>query len=255
MPPLTLYEPYSALASVYQPTGLAAYAVGIAPRLLNLIFAYEWVGSAALELGCGTGEFACYLCEHGLRTFAVDSSVEMLNQARAYAQPKGLVVEWEHADIRAYRPITKMDLITCIGGTLNYLPTLADLEATFRTVATFLEKNKFFVFDLITIRGLSEQLGDQVIFDNGETITAVTRSSFSYETLTRTVVYQLWTHNGMEWRRAEEKHTLRGYPVQAIQKLLAKYQLKLLRTMNTALDPADPSDVERVVFLAQREEG
>jgi hypothetical protein len=111
------------------------------------------------------------------------------------------------------------------------------------------------VFDLITIRGLSEQLGDQVIFDNGETITAVTRSSFSYETLTRTVVYQLWTHNGMEWRRAEEKHTLRGYPVQAIQKLLAKYQLKLLRTMNTALDPADPSDVERVVFLAQREEG
>lgn len=248
---ITQYDPYAALAAVYQAAGFAGYSEQIAPGLFNLVFEYEWVGSSALDLGCGTGELACYLAEQGLRVFAVDTSREMLSHAQQSAQPKGLTVEWAYGDMRTYRPDIPVDLVTCLG-TLNLLPTLADIESTFRTVAAALDKGKFFIFDLTTIRGLAEHTGDRITV-NRDNIMVITQGTFNYEALTLSQTYHVLTHNGMEWRRAEEKHLLRGYPAQGLSRLLAKYGLKLLRTLDSELRSTEVIDAERLVFLAQKE--
>jgi SAM-dependent methyltransferase len=253
MPTITQYEPYAALADVYHVAGFAAYSEQIAPLLLNLVFDYNWVGSAALDLGCGTGELACYLAEQGLRTFGVDLSREMLAHAQQTAQPKGLTVDWQYGDLRTYHPDARFDLVTCLGA-LNLLPTLADVEAAFKVVATALGAGKFFIFDLLTIKGLAGRAGDHLVH-NSEQAFVITHGAFSYETLALTEIYHILTHNGMEWRRAEEKHTLRGYPAGGLSRILAKYNLRLLRTLDTSFRPADPAEADKIVLLAQKEGG
>ncbi|HLY25703.1 MAG TPA: class I SAM-dependent methyltransferase, partial [Aggregatilineales bacterium] len=155
MPGINRVEPYSALADVYQAAGMADYSAGLAPRLLNLAFEMEWTGRSLLDLACGTGELACWFSGQGFRATGVDLSPAMLRPATAKAQEDGLSADFEVADIRAYKPDSHVELVTCVGGSLNYIPKLSDLEAVFRLARASLAKDKLFAFDLFTIRGLA----------------------------------------------------------------------------------------------------
>src|SRR5262249_172944 len=78
MPNLTRTEPYHALASVYQASGLADYSVALAFHLLERAFELDWTGRPLLALACGTGDLACWFAERSLRTTGVDLSQSML---------------------------------------------------------------------------------------------------------------------------------------------------------------------------------
>lgn len=245
-------EPFAALAPVYRTVGLGDYAKGLAPNLLNLAFGLDWIGSTGLDLGCGTGEMAGYLAEHGLRMFAFDTCREMLVQAEADNTAKGITVEWQHGDLRAAHVPTPVDLVTCIG-TLNYLQSVSDLELAFRAAASALAPAKLFVFDLHTIRGLAEAAGTAVIADL-DTALVFSQNTFSYEALTLSQTYHVLRYNGSAWSRAAEHHSLRGYPTAPIGKLLAKYGLHLLKVLDPLTNqPADPFTAHRILFVAQKE--
>jgi len=250
---LTQVEPYAALADLYIPAGFAAPTVALIPSLFNVVFEYEWVGSTAADLGCGTGDAAMYLAENGMRVFGVDNSRAMLHQAQEIAASRGLAnVEWMNEDLRTFRPPTHLDLVWCLGGTLNYLPTLADLESAVRSASDALSPQKFFICEFYTIRGLAALVGDTLLAQTPRYV-IVRQGSFSYETLLLTHDYHIFMHNALEWRRSEERHMLRGFPVQAVTRLLAKYGLKLLRTLDHTLAPADPAEAHRLVLVAQKE--
>src|SRR5579859_7145092 len=233
MPSINRVEPYSALADVYQAAGLADYSAALAPRLLNLAFEMEWTGRSLLDLACGTGELACWFSEQGFRVTGVDISPLMLRPATARAQEGGLSADFVAADMRAYRPDSHVELVTCLGGSLNYVPKLSDLEAVFRLAHAALGKDKLFVFDVFTIQGLANyQDTERVAFDNGSDILILEQDAFNYETLLLTRRYTILRYGDRSgWQRAEEVHTLRGYPLQAIVSTLVKAGLKVVRTM------------------------
>ncbi len=254
MPNVTHYETYAALADVYAAAGFASYSETLVPRLLQLAFLEDWVGRVVLDLGCGSGEADCWLAEQGgYRIIAIDTSAEMIRVAQKLAASRNLTVEWVRADMRAFKPSTSVDLALCIGGTLNMLPTLQDLETTFRQVNIALDAGKLFVFDLHTLRGLAESDGvDQIVADDGEKVMVVTRSRFNYETLSVTTIYHIMTHNGVEWRRSDETHVQRGFPLQAIQRALVKTGFKVIKIVNTELQSADPDADDPIIFVAQK---
>lgn len=256
MPNTTQSEPFSALAEVYTVAGFARYGEMLMPRLMDLVFSQDWVGRSILDLGCGTGEIACQLAADGYRVFALDSSPTMLRLAQAHAQPMGLSIDWVQADMRRFTIEAAADLAFCVGGTLNLLPTLADLETTFRQVYAALDAGKLFIFDLRTVRGLAASGGrDAIIFDDGENVMVVARTQFSYEILSLTTTYHILTAGGGEWRRATETHLERGYPYEAIRRTLLKTGFRLLKTLNLSLEQAEPSESDQLLFLAQREGG
>jgi SAM-dependent methyltransferase len=53
----------------------------------------------ALELGCGTGDIAIYLADHGWQVTAVDYVAKPLEQARAKARAQHATVRFEQADV------------------------------------------------------------------------------------------------------------------------------------------------------------
>src|SRR5215831_9540381 len=206
MPAINRVEPYTALADVYQAAGFANYSAELAPHLLEIAFKLEWTGRSLLDLACGTGDAANWFGEHSFRVTGVDSSEAMLKHATARAAEPNVDAQFITADLRTFKPDFKYEIVLCLGGSLNYIPTLRDLENLFRTVQNALEPGKLFVFDLRTIQGLARQHNvDRVVYDNGENILIATRDIFNYETLQLTTQYIILTYSDEAgWQRAEE---------------------------------------------------
>lgn len=59
-------------------------------------------GDLVLDVACGTGESACYLAEQfGARVYGIDYTEELVRQARAKAEDRGLDAVFEQADAGA----------------------------------------------------------------------------------------------------------------------------------------------------------
>lgn len=248
-------EPFTALADVFQSAGFASYSASIGPELINLAYGLDWTGRSLLDLGCGTGNLACFFGRRGFRVVGVDSSAAMLRHGMAEAERDHLGAQFVQTDMRGYRADTQVEMVTCLGGALNYMPTMRDLESVFRVAAAALEPGKLFVFDLHTIQGLADMgCGDEVLSDQPDDHLIVTRSSFSYESLSLTRVFHILRGAGPGWLRFEETHILRGYPVQGVTRLLGPAGLKLVSTLTPDLQPAEGQrEAKRLVFVTQRE--
>jgi SAM-dependent methyltransferase len=255
MPSINRAEPYTALSDVYQVAGFADYALAIAPRLQELAFDLDWVGRTLYDMACGTGDIACWFSSHGFRSVGTDISSAMLRFGTAQANDIGVDATFVNADIRTYKPDTQVEMVTCLGGSLNYIATLRDLESVFRQAQAALAPGKLFYFDLRTIQGLAEDDEvERVVFDNGEDVLIVSRSVFNYETLQLIIQYTILRYAEPDgWQRFEETHTLRGYPVQAVTQLLGKTGFQLLQTLTPDMEPAENRrDTRQHIFVARQ---
>ncbi len=64
----------------------------------------EFGARSVLDVGCGTGTFACMLAERGVRVTGLDPALASLDVARA--KPNAGLVDWVHGDIRALPPLS-----------------------------------------------------------------------------------------------------------------------------------------------------
>jgi SAM-dependent methyltransferase len=255
---------YSALAEVYNQAGLAEYARQSVPRYINYALSINWAGRRVLDVGCGTGVSTWILTEQGFRVAGVDSSVAMLTQAQQ--QPDDILADdnivelptFVQGDMRQLEsPIGKVDLILAIGGVMNEIQNLRELEHTFGQINHTLESGKLFIFDMRTIRGLAHDLGesDTVAYDNMHNLMLIIRSSFSYETLSSTRHYIIYQQQGLQWTRTDEIHVERGYPTQAVVAMLQRTGFQVLATLSPDMGPFDiQRDLfGRAVFVAQKQ--
>src|ERR1700722_19363954 len=95
------------LASVYDPldpdrADLAVYAAMVE----------EFAAKTVLDVGCGTGTFACLLASHGVSVFGLDPAAASLTIARK--KPGASSVHWIHGDVAALPPL-QVDLVTMTG--------------------------------------------------------------------------------------------------------------------------------------------
>ncbi|MFN8421589.1 MAG: class I SAM-dependent methyltransferase [Anaerolineae bacterium] len=246
-------EAFEALAAVYRTGGFAVYSEALAPTLLSLAFDYSWTGRTLLDLGCGSGDLATWFAGRQFRVNGIDSVQQMVEQAEALAMRQNADRFLAVSDIRSFRPTMQYDMVTCIGGTLNYMTSLRDLQAVFKVAQTALAPGKLFYFDLYTIQGLADGAGERVITDNDQ-VMVVSRSEFNYETLAQTVQCSIFQEVEDRWTRAEETHVLRGYPLQPLTKLLENCGLRLLRTFAPDVLPVRAVRAnDMAVFVCVRE--
>ncbi|WP_405616269.1 class I SAM-dependent methyltransferase [Streptomyces sp. NBC_01511] len=79
---------------------------------------------AALDVGCGTGRFACRLAHLGMEVDAIDPSQEAIAEARALSGriPGDRSPRFEHADVTGVElPKGRYDFISCLAG-IHHMP-------------------------------------------------------------------------------------------------------------------------------------
>jgi SAM-dependent methyltransferase len=105
----------------------------------------EWFGArAVLDIGCGTGTFACLLAERGIGVIAVDPAGASLDVARA--KPGADRVRWVHGDVTTLPPL-QVDLATMTANVAQVFLTDAEWAMTLRCARAALRPGGHLVFE------------------------------------------------------------------------------------------------------------
>jgi len=113
--------------------------------LLAYLGIVDELGAASVvDVGCGTGTFACLLASRGKRVVAVDPAAASLTVARR--KPGAGDVVWVHGDATAVGPV-EADLVTMTGNVAQVFTSDASWATTLSAARTALGPDGWLVFE------------------------------------------------------------------------------------------------------------
>lgn len=130
---------------VYNEFGWNYYPEAFGEQLLRWLAQSGIRPRSALDLACGTGVLCRILRDAGMEVWGMDLSAGMIDIARRDSPD----IHYDVADMTAYRPGRRFDLVTCTGDAVNHILSLGDVEKIFRCVRDCLEPGGYFVFDIL----------------------------------------------------------------------------------------------------------
>jgi SAM-dependent methyltransferase len=247
---------YATLAPVYDIVGMADYASAITPKLMDYAQRMDWLGRRIVVLGCGTGGSIEYLSQYPYTITGVDNAPEMLEVARRKMDIPGLSIKWLQLDMRdTGNQVMAADMVMALN-VMNELNSLRDLETVFATAQRILEAGKLFIFDMMTVQGLSTTgSNEQLVYDDGQNVTVFSSKDYDHERQMQTINYIIFRQQDGVWKRTEAKRILRAFPVQAIASLLQRNNFTIRTIMNNRLENYEPgvSRADRVIFFAEKQ--
>ncbi len=99
---------------------------------------------SVLDVGCGTGVFACLLADRGIEVVGVDPAQASLDVARS--KPGAERVRWVHGDVMDLPPL-QVDLATMTGNVAQVFLTDDDWASTLDGVRTAIRPSGHLVFE------------------------------------------------------------------------------------------------------------
>lgn len=151
---------------VYNEFGWNYYPEAFGEQLLAWMERNAVQIKSSLDLACGTGVLCEMLHARGIRARGMDLSEGMIAIARSRCPE----IAYDVADMTAYRPEVRFDLVTCTGDALNHILKLGDVETVFENVFGYLEHGGYFIFDLLDEQEISTAEPFELEFS--ETVTA-----------------------------------------------------------------------------------
>lgn len=248
---------YAVLAPIYDTIGMSKATSALTPKLMDYAQRLDWLGRRIVVLGCGTGSAIEYLSQYPYTITGVDSAPEMLEIARRKLNVPGTNVRWLHVDMRdTGSQIVQADMVLALN-VINELSSLRDLETVFASVQRILESGKLFIFDLLTLQGLSsiQSAGSQIAYDAPDNLSVFTDTDYDYERQMQTIRYIIFRYLNGSWQRSEAQRILRGFPVQAAASLLQRNGFHIRALLNSKLETYDPaaSRADKVIFIAEKQ--
>src|SRR2546422_7839843 len=104
----------------------------------------EFAARTVLDVGCGTGTFACLLAAKGIDVVALDPAAASLAIGRA--KPGADQVRWIHGEVVALPPL-QVDLTTMTGNVAQVFLTDDEWASTLRHVRAALRPGGRLVFE------------------------------------------------------------------------------------------------------------
>lgn len=247
---------YSVLAPIYDEIGLSAFVEKMTPTIIDYAQRIDWLGRRIVILGCGTGKSISYLSHYPYNIIGVDNSNEMLEVARRSMDVQGLSLKFLQMDIREItNQISTADLVLALN-VMNDMSSLRDLETIFSSANRILDAGKLFVFDMITVQGLTEKglIDSEIIHDDPKRLTVFMTNSYDYERQLNNSQYVIFRHINGVWERSEARQVLRAFPIQAVASLLQRNGFSIRTIMNPDMDVYEPgvSNASRVIFFAEK---
>lgn len=257
----TLVPPFTALAPIYDRIGFADFALQAVERYVAYAQQNDWAGRRIIDLGCQTGAASWWLAQHGYRVTGVEEHAPLLNVAATRYDTRELAMgsapEFAQNTLSALSALSGVvDLALGIDGVLHRAASLREIETALAAIYGILDTGRLLIFDLETIGGLAASAEPETVtpYDDPYDLTVIAHRRFNYETLSRSTHYIIWRRAGGAWRRADEHHVARGYPVHAIRTLLERTGFALRALLTPEMGPVDPGleQPARVVFVAEK---
>lgn len=247
---------YTFFAEAYDSTSEPDFSVEMAEYVLSQIKAeFGETVNSVLDLSCGVGTACIFFAKNGKKVLGVDLSREMIERASIRAEQEEVDLNLSVQDMRSFYSEERVDLVTSMYDSLNFMLTEDELRVTFERVHAALNENGFFVFDVYTVRGLSELWGTQVeVHTDTEDHFIVSQTSLeSVDNIcTKKLDGFTKTENGFE--RWSEVHVSRAYAVEKIREILSQSGFELVFACDWEAEgrPLINEDTRRAVFFTRK---
>lgn len=242
-----IYESY---APIYRRIGQGAWSEWMARWTLGWLAARGIGAGDVVDWGCGDGAAALVFAHAGWRVTGIDFSAAML----ALARQRSTAITWRHGDLRSTRLDQPAQLATAFYDTLNYMASLDDLEASWRTLANTIESGGYVVADMNTPHEY------ETIWDGRYVITADTEHALVINRLRYApgsrlargrVVWFVREADRNEWRRGAELHIQRAHTDAEIVASITQAGLTLVER-RTPQGDAPSETATRSVYIARK---
>ncbi|MEA3327241.1 MAG: class I SAM-dependent methyltransferase [Chloroflexota bacterium] len=175
-----------------------------------------------LDIACGEGSFAVAMSKMGYQVTGIDQSHQMIDLAQERARADNAPVNFQIEDMRSFSFDKSFDLVTCFFDSLNYMLIIKDLQDVFENTYQGLRPGGYFIFDMNTIYGLAVNWMQEktYIHNEADDFIEIHQQSYDYENQIATMLITIFVQRKRLWKRIEETHRERGYPIADIQFLL-----------------------------------
>lgn len=129
------------------------------------------------DLGCGNGRVDAELLKYNYEIIGIDSSMEMLNEARE----NNPSILWLCQDITDYELFGTADVFVSLLDTVNHILDEEDIINIFKSFKNYMSVGGIFVFDIGTYKHFAETLGDNVFFEDYDDFTLLWDNEFDEE--------------------------------------------------------------------------
>ncbi len=211
---------YQKFAQIYDKIGSDRFSAKMFRYSQRLLSRLNYRPRSVLDLACGTGTAAVMWADNNVATFGIDGSEQMLEVARKKAEECGVKIDFSHQPMTSFAIPRKVDLVTCYFDSLNYLLTLSDLTACFKSARRALYDDGYFIFDVNTPEAMKVLWGSQVYADETEDVAWIWKNFYFPKVKRAEVKAVFFVRRGEVWERFEETHAERGYNVTEIKKVL-----------------------------------
>ena len=171
-----------------------------------------------LDLCCGTGTLTAEMCRRGYELIAVDSSEEMLMEAREKSSQlpvPPLLLCQDAAELDLYGTV---DGAYCSLDGMNYIP-FSDLRRVFHRLKLFIRPGGLFIFD-IRLPDWFRSIDGQVFVDENEDVLCLWRAEFDEEENDLFYGMDIFSRQGELWQRSEEEHIEYAHSPKDLRELL-----------------------------------
>lgn len=225
---------------------------GWAKHISSIFEKYSMKPSLILDLGCGTGSMCVELAKKGFEMIGIDSSPEMLAQARQKAIDQDLDILYLNQDMTAFELYGTVDAVLCLLDSINYVLKPDLLKKTFSLVNNYLNPGGSFIFDINSEYKLEKILGNNVFYSIDDDIAYIWQNSFSKKKRICTFDLTFFVRSGMSYNRFDESHYEKAYNIEELEGYLSAAGLMVLDITDGMSFKKVKSTSERIVFTCKK---
>lgn len=223
-----------------------------AEYILKLLEKEQHAPGLTLDLACGTGNLLFELLARGIDVFGVDSSPEMLAQAKDKSydlQRDVLLLCQEMQSLDLYGTV---DTVLCTLDSLNHLRDEKQLQKTFQRVFLFLNPQGLFVFDMNTIYKHAQVLGNHAYVYETDEVFCTWRNTYHKQSHVVDIQLDFFQQTGKSYARSSEAFSERAYPLEEVVKMLQNTGFTDIRQYDELTFTPPKTDSQRVFFVAKK---
>lgn len=203
-----------------------------------------------LETACGTGRITLPLTRAGYDVVALDTSEEMLQSAQEKLRENALSAHFVCADMRDFSMPKPVSAIVSACDGLNYLAEEGDAVQFFAICAANLVPGGMLLFDISSYKKLTETIGNNVFYDDGDVVTCLWRNQISGDLLHMDLT--LFVREDKLYRRMDEEHVQRAYRTEDVVQMLRETGFSHIQSLSFLTADEATEEDERIQFVAVR---
>lgn len=203
-----------------------------------------------LDLACGTGNFTSYIGKNFIFTTAIDLSPSMLSVADEKLKEEGIRAKVLCQDISNFKVGKKFDLITCGLDSTNYLIEDGQVQKCFESVASHLNENGLFIFDVNTEYKIKTILGNNTFNYDCDDVVYIWENTLEDNIVTMDLTF--FVKKGQVYERFDETHIERAYSESELESYINLAGMSVINKMNAYTNNEINSKTERITFVCRK---